>query len=88
MQKWKRLDLRRRELRPKAGELVAMRMVCKISGAFSSGERYEIGRLEPDPRSSSNKLWWHTGRGSSADLAGLRPRYDIWWCPVSEFDGF
>lgn len=87
MSKWKRLDLIYKMGHPEPGELVAIRLVPKSGPASGSGDRYEIGCFQPDPRSGSKKLWWHNGRWGSDDPANLKKRYDIWWCPVAAFDG-
>lgn len=86
--KWKRLDLRKKEASPNPGELVALRMSPSNGHAkFYSSERYDIGCFKTDERSTSKKPWWHGCRGTD-DPTRLKKHYDIWWCPVAEFDGF
>lgn len=86
MGKWKRLDLTAKLGHPEANELVALRLVPKAGGLFGSGERYEIGYLQPDPRSKSKKLWWHKGNFGSDDPSRMKKCNDIWWCRVAPFD--
>ena len=87
MSKWKRLDLTTKPGHPGPDELVALRLVRKTGLFCGTGERYQIGYLQPDPRSTSKKLWWHEGNWGSDDPARLKQHYDIWWCPVAPFDG-
>lgn len=87
MYAWKRLDLRKAESRPRVGQLVALRMEPNNGRAtFYKSERYDIGSFREDERSKSKKLWWYGNHGNS-DPSGLKKHYDIWWCPVAEFDG-
>lgn len=51
---------------------------------FYACDRYETGRFQYD--SGGRKLWWHSSRGVN-DPVRMRKHYDIWWCPVPEFDG-
>lgn len=84
-QKWKRLDLRGKYTAPQAGALTALLMEPKNGRAtFYSATRHDIGYLKAD--SNGKKLWWHGSRGVD-DPARLKQHYDIWWCPVTEFDG-
>ena len=87
MSKWKRLDLAVKFGHPEPDELTAIRTVPRTGLVCGSGERFEIGYLQPHPRSESKKLWWFKGNGGVTDLAQLKKRYDIWWCPVATFDG-
>lgn len=85
MNKWKRLDLRKKDQRPGVGVLVALRMVPTNNRAtFYCSERYEIGHFDFD--SDGKKLWLRTSSGTR-DPARLKQHYDIWWCQVAPFDG-
>lgn len=85
MSNWKRLDMRRKDLRPEVGALTALRMTPNNGRAtFYRSERYDIGYLEADD--GGRKLWWHSTCGTS-DFKRWKQHYDIWWCPVAEFDG-
>lgn len=87
MPKWKRLDMSREGGHPEQGELTALRMVPSNGRAtYYASERYDIGMFWRDERSSSRKLWWHSTRGVDS-IPRLKKHYDIWWCPVAEFDG-
>ncbi len=86
MGRWKRLDLRAKDQRPAAGELVALRLAPNNSRAtFYKSERFEIGRFEFDR--DGKKLWWRHSRGAD-DPIGLKRHYDIWWCRVPPYDGY
>lgn len=86
MAHWKRLDMRRRDTMPAIGALVALRLTPTNGRAtFYREERYEIGRFKTDE--GSRKAWWVTTSASGRDPVKLRKHYDIWWCPVHEFDG-
>jgi hypothetical protein len=78
MIKWKRLDLRSKADTPATGALTVFRMQHRIDQSV----RYDVGHLETDGR----KTWLRSTRGTE-DPARLKRRYDIWWCPVPEFDG-
>lgn len=47
-------------------------------------EQYDIGHFQAE--TGRRKLWWHGTRAAS-DPVRMRKHYDIWWCPVPEFDG-
>ena len=86
MTKWKRLDLRSKDTSPRMGDLVALRMTPNNKHAtFYRKERYEIGHFKSDER-CGKKVWWHSSSGVN-DPARLKQHYDIWWCPVPEYDG-
>ncbi len=86
MYRWKRLDLRSKDSAPRAGDLVALRMTPSNGGAtFYNRERYEIGHFKADER-CGKKVWWYSNSGSS-DPVKLKQHYDIWWCPVTPYDG-
>jgi hypothetical protein len=85
MNKWKRLDLRKKDQRPEVGALAALRMTPNNDRAtFYRSEKYEIGHFELDR--DGKKLWWHHSSGTS-DPTRLKQHYDIWWCYVTPFDG-
>ncbi len=83
---WKRLDLRSKTTMPRPNTLTALYLQpVNTRQAFYSTERYEIGRFKTED--GKRKLWWHSSRGVN-DPVRMRKHYDIWWCPVWEFDGF
>ena len=86
MGKWRKLDLTRTFERPALGQLTALRLVDKRERLYTK-EAYDIGRFETDPRApGSRKLWWRDGNGGF-DPVRMKKHYEIWWCPVPEFDG-
>lgn len=88
MSGWRRLDLISRNGKPTPERLVAIRKV-PVSGraTFYNSEQYDIGCFKQESRvPGSRKLWWHGTRGPQ-DPARMKKHYDIWWCPVQEFDG-
>lgn len=88
MMKWRRLDLRRMDSRPREGELVALRLVPNNTRArYFDKEYYDIGRFSTSTMDQSSKLWWHGRRGVD-DPTRLRKHFDIWWCRMPEFDGY
>lgn len=85
MNKWKRLDLRKKDQRPEIGALVALRMTPNNARAtFYSSEEYQIGRFILDR--NGKKLWRKHSHGTS-DPVRIKKHYDIWWCYVDPFDG-
>lgn len=88
MTKWRRLDLRRAESRPREGELVALRLSPNnMRSRYFDREYYDIGCFSANAAAKSAKLWWH-GRRSIDDPTRLKKHYDIWWCRVPVFDGY
>lgn len=86
MSKWRKLDLTSSWDRPAVGQLAALRLVPNNGRAsLYSREKYDIGEFRRDPQ-TGRKLWWHGTRGCE-DPVRLRKHYEIWWCPVHEFDG-
>lgn len=86
MGKWRRLDLTSVWDRPAVGQLAALRLVPNNGRAsLYAREKYDIGEFHRDPQ-TGRKLWWHGTRGCE-DPVRLRKHYEIWWCPVHEFDG-
>lgn len=85
MSKWQRLDLTCAHGHPEHGQLVALWIIEKHAPhpAFK-GEWRDIGRFCTE-KSTGKKLWWRGMRGTE-DPVRLKKRYDIWWCPVCEFD--
>ena len=85
MNTWKRLDLRKKDQRPKVDTLVALRMAPNNARAtFYRSEEYQIGHFILDR--DGKKLWWVHSHGTS-DPARLKQHYDIWWCYVEPFNG-
>jgi len=86
MSKWIRLDLIAGRGKPEPERLVALLLKPSNGKAFCKRGRYDIGEFKYDPK-GGRKLWWH-GTCGCEDPAGLKKHYEIWWCPVTEFDGF
>lgn len=85
MMHWRRLDMRRKDAMPPIGSLAALRMTpTNGRSTFYHEERYDIGRFKTEEK--GRKAWWHGSRGVD-NPTRLRKHYDIWWCPVAEFDG-
>ncbi len=84
MNKWKSLDMRKKDQRPDEGALFALRMVSKTQSTLANGERYDTGKLKLDRE--GKKLWLHHASGIS-DPVRLKQSYDIWWCYINPFDG-
>lgn len=84
MQKWKRMELNKTDGKPEVNKLVAIRLQDKSKHPFASKEQYDIGYFHyPD---NGKKLYWHCAHGN-LDLVALKQHNDIWWCPVTPFDG-
>jgi hypothetical protein len=85
MQKWTRLDLRRKEYQPPVGTLVALRIAPKDRhAALAYKEGYDVGTFETDH--DGKKLWFHHHCGVS-DPVRMKKQCDIWWALMPEFDG-
>lgn len=85
---WKRLDLRCKNTMPPLNTLAAL-CLRPVNGraVFYRSEQYEIGRFQRESDDRRGKVWWHSSRGVN-DPARMRKHYDIWWCPIPNFDGF
>lgn len=87
MGKWRKLDMVRTWDHPQTDQLVALRMTpTKGNATFYRSERYDAGCFKPDSR-SGRKLWWHGTHGCE-DPTRMKQHYEIWWCPVPEYDGY
>lgn len=85
MKKWKHLDLRDKDHRPREGALTAIwmrRKAAQPTVAPTGKGDYDIGFLETEGR----KTFLRCARGT-LDLAQLNRTHEIWWCPALEFDG-
>lgn len=86
MSKWRKLDLTRCFDHPATGQLTALRLLPNIGReTLNPTEKYDIGRFCRDPQ-TGRKVWWHGTHGRE-DPVRIKKHYDIWWCPVYEFDG-
>ena len=87
MGKWKKLDLSRCFDRPSVGQLVALRLApINSDSPFYNADKYDIGRFAHDAQ-TGRKLWWHGTHGCH-DPIRMKKHYEIWWCPVADFDAF
>ena len=82
MSNWKPLDLIHPDGHPNHNQLVALRLVPV---GTDHGEQHDIGKLKPDPNSTSRKLWWHGTHGCQ-DPIRMKKRYNIFWCVLPHFD--
>jgi hypothetical protein len=76
--KWRRLDLRTKADVPESEALTVFRMQLRADQSI----KHHVGHIEFYGR----KAWMYSTRGVE-DPARLKQKYDIWWCPVPEFDG-
>lgn len=85
MTTWHWLDLRHADSRPKAGELVVVRL-----GSLSFREAtYRVGYFATDSREpDARKLWFHQSGGGIEDLTRWKKYYtDIRFTPLDTPEG-
>lgn len=85
MSEWKLLELNRPEGRPKADQLVAIRLIPNNErpAFYYRDAKYDIGRFDTE-NEKSRKLWWHGTHGLQ-DPIKMKRHYCIWWCHVTDF---
>lgn len=83
MAHWKRLDLSATFTHPPINRWTVLRIMPKTG--LQTDVRHDIGYFQPDPRSTSRKLWWYGSQGCE-DPAKLKQGNDIWWCLMPPFD--
>lgn len=85
MNRWKELDLRKREERPEEGRLFVLRIEPKSKSPFER-VTHRAGRLERLDHPYSDKLWFAEDTGNTLDPARLKERNKLYWIYVEPFD--
>lgn len=83
MNGWSKLDLRRKDVGPKPGELVVLCLVSDNPHGFH--KLYAAGQFKR--LDSSRKLWFCRGDGGTLDPVRLKAKYTLWWHPLNAFNG-